>query len=159
MNPRIAGYYDNRKSALQSLGRYAEALDDANAAIARASGYAFVYRSRGLLFEDMQRFEAGILDFDRALSINPTDYGMVVDRARMKVRAGRAGEAVRDLSQVILLDPANNRAYRERGFAYLSSGDKTAAASDLALFARAVPGDEFVARALADLAAGSPARR
>lgn len=150
INPRIAGYYDNRKSAFQALGRYAEALVDANTAVSIAPTHAFVFRSRALLFEDMQQYEAAITDFDRAISMSANDVGLLVDRARLKVRGGRAAEAIRELSAIIGVEPGNQQAYRERGFAYISLGDMESAAFDLA---RVAPGDEVVARALADIAA------
>jgi tetratricopeptide (TPR) repeat protein len=118
LDPKVAGYYDNRKTALQSLGRYAEAMQDADMAIQRAPKHAFVYRARGLLEEDMQRYEAAITDFDRAIDIEPTDQGMIVDRARIKAKAGLSEEAIRDLSTVINGDPANMSAFRERGIVY-----------------------------------------
>jgi tetratricopeptide (TPR) repeat protein len=60
INPRVAGYFDNRMMASRELGQMQEALDDANREVALASNLAFTHRNRGLLFEKM-------MDYDRAL--------------------------------------------------------------------------------------------
>lgn len=148
INPRVAGYYDNRQYALKSLGLFKEALADANAAVSLAPMQAFVYRSRGLVLESMQNYSAAINDFDRAIGIDPINNGLVIDRARIKVKAGLARQAIGELSQVISSEPGNMDAYKQRGIAYLADGNVAAADSDLLFFARANPNDQEVARAI-----------
>jgi tetratricopeptide (TPR) repeat protein len=50
LNPRIAGYYDNRARAYWELGLFADALVDANATVRLARGYSFGFRTRGSLY-------------------------------------------------------------------------------------------------------------
>ena len=150
INPTVAGYFDNRLIALRALGLNKEALADANAEVRLAPDQPFVFRSRGLLLEALQKYDAAIHDFDRAISMK-SDTGYFIDRARIKAKAGRAEEAVADLSRVIEVEPSNLYAYKERGIAYVSEGNFAAAESDLMFFARAVPADQEVARAIEDI--------
>jgi S1-C subfamily serine protease len=151
INPRIAGYYDNRQSALNSLGLTTQALADANTAISLAPTQGFVYRSRGFVLESMQRYNAAINDFDRAISIDPANNGLVIDRARIMAKAGLVRQAIGELSRVISIEPSNMSAYKERGIAYLAYGNTAAAESDLLFFARANPEDQQVSRALDEI--------
>ena len=89
INPRVAGYYDNRRNALQSLGLLKEALADANAAVSIAPSEGFVYRARGFVWESLQRYDAAVGDFNRAINIDPTNNGLIIDRARIRVKARR----------------------------------------------------------------------
>lgn len=132
-DPTVAGYVDNSTTALRSLGLYQEALSDANHAVELelAPHEAFVYHSRGLVFEGLKPFSAALSDFDQAVSLEPSNTGFIVERARIKVEAGRTGEAIEDLSRVISQEPNNLTALRQRGFARLAMGDLTSAASDL----------------------------
>jgi S1-C subfamily serine protease len=148
INPRIAGYYDNRLVALRGLGLNREALADANIEVALAPDMPFVFRSRGLVFEVLQQYGAAIHDFDRAISLEPTNNLYFIDRARIKAKAGRPGEAIAELSRVISIEPSNIWAYKERGIAYLADGNITAAESDLLFFVRANPNDQEASRAL-----------
>jgi len=52
LNPKVAGYYDNRQNAFRQLGRLDEALSDANAAVRLAPGYTFVFRSRAMVYDE-----------------------------------------------------------------------------------------------------------
>jgi tetratricopeptide (TPR) repeat protein len=53
LNPQIAGYYDNRQNAYRSMGMLQHALKDANTAVRLAPTYAFVFRSRALVYADL----------------------------------------------------------------------------------------------------------
>jgi tetratricopeptide (TPR) repeat protein len=151
INPGVAGYYDNRQSALNSLGLTTQALADANTAVSLAPTQGFVYRSRGLVLESMRRYNAAINDFDRAISIDPVNNGLVVERARIMAKAGQVRQAIGELSRVISIEPSNMGAYKERGIAYLADGNTAAAESDLLFFVRANPNDQEVARAINEI--------
>ena len=80
LNPKIAGYYDNRQSAYRSMGRPAQALQDANAAVRLAPTYSFVFRSRGLVYAELGRHDLALEDFSRAIGIDPNDSGLFTER-------------------------------------------------------------------------------
>ena len=150
--PRVAGYYDNRQAAYRSLGMYNEALADANTAIQVAPNHSFVYRSRALTYEAMKQFVSAITDFDTAASMNSQDIGLIVDRARIKSKAGRVREAINELSHVLEIDRNNSPAYKERGMAYLADGNLFAAKQDLTIASLNMPSDPDIPRALSAIA-------
>lgn len=152
-NSTIAGYFDDRLAALSALGLKEQALADADKEISLAPDKAFVYRSRGFVLEDLQRYDAALHDFDRAVDIDPKNNGLIVDRARIKAKAGHPLEAISDLSRVISVEPSNLAAYKERGMIYAAMGNFGAAESDLQFYAKAVPSDQEVLRALEALTA------
>jgi predicted Zn-dependent protease len=62
----------------------------------------------------MQRFGDAITDFDRASSLDPVNEELTIDRARVKVKAGRIREAIAELSLTISLHPLNLDAFKGR---------------------------------------------
>ena len=73
LNSHTAGYFDNRLHAYRSLGRLSEALNDANTEVRMRPDLAFVYRSRGLVYGDMNRLDLAVADFTRAVSMEPAN--------------------------------------------------------------------------------------
>jgi S1-C subfamily serine protease len=151
INPRIAGYFDNRLNAYKAIGRYGDALRDANASIQLAPGYAFVYRSRALVYSELGKFGAAIADIDRASAIEPNNSGLLVDRGRVQLKAGRSDAAIDDFTRAIRMDPYQMDALRERGLAYLSIGETDRARNDLSVVIAARPNDIEIARALDEI--------
>ncbi|ACB97167.1 Tetratricopeptide TPR_2 repeat protein [Beijerinckia indica subsp. indica ATCC 9039] len=147
LNPKIAGYYDNRQYAYKALRLLKEAMKDATEAVRLAPTYSFVYRSRGLLLTDLEQYDLAEADFTTAISLAPKDGGLFVDRGKMFVAAKKTHEAVADFTHAIDMDANNAIALRERGLAYKMLGDYAAATADLSLFARLEPGDQEVNRA------------
>ncbi|MGH6796724.1 MAG: trypsin-like peptidase domain-containing protein [Methylocella sp.] len=157
LNPKIAGYYDNRQNALKALGQLDEALNDTNTAVQLAPNYSFVYRSRGNVYDAMGRYDLAVANYDAALRIDPNDVGLHFDRGIILVKAGRIKEAIADFSRAFDMDRTMIAALRERGLAYKLLGDYEAATADLTLFLGLEPGDQEVIRALQEMqAAGAP---
>ena len=153
LNPRVAGYYDNRQNALKSIGLLGKALDDANMTVRLASNYAFSYHSRADVFNAMGRYDAAIADFTTALSIDPRDVGLLIDRGKVLMRVGRNREAIDDFTRALDVDGGAKDAFRERGLAYKKLGAFDAALADLAWFNRVEPADQEVSQAIEELRA------
>ena len=83
LNPKIAGYYDNRQNAYRRLGQFALAMADANKAIELAPTYAFVYRGRANVYNDMGDWQGAISDYNHAIRIDPLDGGLFIDRGKI----------------------------------------------------------------------------
>jgi S1-C subfamily serine protease len=156
LNPRIAGYYDNRQAALRALGRLPEALRDAETTVRMASGHSFPYRSRALVRSDMGSLGAALDDFTKAVSIDPRDAGLRIERGKVLARTGRLSDAITDFTAALDIDNRAMEALRERGFALRAAGRFEAARDDLMLYARLHPEDGQVSRALEELAGGEP---
>src|SRR3954447_24878038 len=158
LNPKIAGYFDNRRTAYRSMGRLEEAMKDANVAVALAPAYAFVFRNRGEIYDDLGRYDLAIRDYTKAIIIEPADSGNYFNRGRALAKAGLLREAVDDLNRAYQLDPKNVYALRERGLVRLQLKDVEGARSDLALFLGSEPNDAEVAAILATDPTGSVPR-
>lgn len=151
LNPKIAGYYDNRLTALRELGRYREALADANQSIRLASNSSFAFRSRGLVYDAMGKPREAIDDFSKALSLSPNDTGLLIDRGKLLAKAGRERQAIDDFSSALAIDQSAYAALRERGLVNKRLGNLDEAAKDLVLYSRIDPRDSEVTAALAEL--------
>ncbi len=156
LNPKIAGYYDNRQNALKALGRLDDALADANKAVRLAPDYSFVYGSRGDVFTEMGRYDLALRDYTTAISLDPKNAGRFVTRGKIFVKAGRPREAIADFNHALEIDISSAAALRERGLAYKLQGNFTAARSDLKLFLRFQPNDTEIVQALQDIGSVSP---
>jgi tetratricopeptide (TPR) repeat protein len=151
IDPKIAGYYDNRQRALKSLGRFGEALNDANMTIRLAPTYSFGYRSRGNVSDAMGRYDDAIADYTKAISIEPRDVGVLIDRGKTFSKTGRDREAVADFSHAIDIDGNAMVAFRERGLVYKKLGDFAASMADLSWFTRSAPTDQEVVSAIEEM--------
>ena len=149
INPKIAGYWDNRQNVFRQMGDTRRALEDANVAMRLAPGHSFVHRSRGFLFDDLGLTNRAIDDFNVAVNIDSRDAGLRVERGRLLAKSNRIQEAIVDFSEALAIDPKRFAALLERGKAYLRQGNREAALADLSLFVRVEPGDQEGARALA----------
>jgi S1-C subfamily serine protease len=151
INPKVAGYYDNRQYALKSMGRLREALDDANMAIRLAATYSFGYRSRGNVNDAMGRYDSAIADYTKAISIEPRDAGLLIDQGKTLAKVGRDREAIANFSHALDIDDKAVVAFRERGLVYKKLGDIAAALADLTWFTRFEPNDQEVVRAIEEM--------
>lgn len=148
LNPTVGGYQDNRAKALRLSGRFAEALDAADAAVRLAPAHAFVLRGRALIHEAMGRLDRAVTDIERGMEIDPRDPGLPADRGRLHAMMVRDEDAVRDFTAALHLDPARTDPLRDRGFAYIRLGRLEAALADLAAYAAGHPDDAQVAAVL-----------
>ena len=132
VNSKIAGYYDNRRMAYQHLGKFAEAMQDANKAVEMAPAYVFVYRGRASLYSDMGRYKELLADFSSAIAIDRTDGGLYIARGKTFRFSNMDNEAIDDFTTALRIDKDKwVAAYRERALANHSLGRVSLAAEDL----------------------------
>lgn len=151
INPKIAGYYDNRMRAYKGAGRLDLALQDANTAVAMAPTYAFPLYGRGAVYVAKGDFSSAVRDFSAVLAINGNDASTHVERGRALVRMGDVEGGLRDFEAAHAIDPGNEPALRERGIAYARLGRRVEARSDLAAAVAAAPADAEAGNALRQL--------
>jgi tetratricopeptide (TPR) repeat protein len=142
LNPKVAGYYDNRQFAFKALGRLQEALDDANLAVSLAPNRSFVYRSRAIVFDALHRHEDALKDYTTAIQLNPNDAGLYLERGKIYSSTGLNENAIADFSKALLVNPGLSLAQRERGIIYEKMGAYDAAIRDLEAFTAGESNDE-----------------
>ncbi|HEU5119028.1 MAG TPA: tetratricopeptide repeat protein, partial [Isosphaeraceae bacterium] len=120
-----------RSRALLAMGKPAEALPDANAAVLANPNALGSWRNRGSDLAAMGRNEEALADFNQALLRDPSNALTWKSRGGLLVRMGRFDEALRDLNEAIRLDPNLASAYQNRGAAYNCLRQYDKAAKDL----------------------------
>jgi tetratricopeptide (TPR) repeat protein len=76
------------------------------------------YNNRGLVFSATGQFERAIADFDKAVSLNPSDYEGYNNRALTFSQMGRFDEAIADFDKAIALNRRFYQAYNNKGKLY-----------------------------------------
>ena len=151
LNPRVAGYWDNRHAAYRKLGNNQAALADVTEAIRLQPTMTFGYRSRGLLMDAMGQPEAALRDFSTAIRLDGADGGLRAERGKVLERAGRIEDAVRDYSDAMAVDSKAFWALKERARAYGKLGRRQEALADINAFLLLQPGDAEAGQILAAL--------
>ncbi len=91
---------------------------------------AFAYNNRGAAKLDLGNNQGAILDFDRAININPKFAGAYFNRGNAKSDLGNKQEAIIDFDRAIDINPKFADAYCKRGNAKYKLGDKQEAIID-----------------------------
>jgi tetratricopeptide (TPR) repeat protein len=122
-----------RGLALYRLGNFeAAAADDSRFLQQRPDDYRGYY-NRGLALLAQEEVSLALADFDQALTLtaDPAAQAEIYDdRGLARLLANAADAAMQDFSQAIALDPANVRAYFNRGCTCHHTGQIQAALKD-----------------------------
>jgi S1-C subfamily serine protease len=150
-NQTSAGYFDNRREVLRSLGQLDRALTDANEAVRLSPALAYVYHNRGDVNFDMGRFDLAIIDYTTAYSKKEAFIESIINRGRSYVKLRVFDKAIDDFTKVLEDDPSASQTLKERAFAYIELGLLQKAEADLLTFLQREPSDSDARQALARL--------
>lgn len=105
------------------LGRYQEAIDDANLAIGKDDSVGFAYRARALAEVQVGRMESALPDFDKAIAEAPQDGTLYLFRGIALYGLDRYQDALNDLEQArnVSKGAISNRGYENEIRAILAS--------------------------------------
>lgn len=78
----------------------------------------------------MQNYELAIIDFSKAIEIDPTNVLAYVYRGDARDNSGLPKEAIEDYSKTIELDPADGSAYYNRAVTKKGMSDEKGACED-----------------------------
>ena len=116
----------------QGGGADSEAVVDAyTKAIELDPTSAAAYNNRGNAKNDLDQYQAALVDLDRAIELDPTYAAAYSNRGIAKRNLGRPEAAFVDLDRAIELDPTSAAAYNNRGYANIVFGQPAAALADL----------------------------
>ena len=121
--PNVPVILNNRANQKLENGDQDGALQDYNAAIRADSGYAIAYENRGILLGNLSRPEEAFQDYSQSIRLKPTAKAFQ-NRALLYQKMNDSRSAIADLTQAILLEPNYSLAYKNRGLAYVLSGQK-----------------------------------
>jgi len=97
--------YNNRGNAFRAEARFAEAMDDYNAAIVLTPQDPFPYRNRGVTYGLLGNYAHALSDFDRAIALKPDYASAFLGRAFADAQLGDAARAAADFENAARLDP------------------------------------------------------
>jgi tetratricopeptide (TPR) repeat protein len=80
------------------------------------------YNNRGLAFKEKGQFDRALEDFDRAITLNPSEYEAYTNRGVVLKDMGQIDRAIKDLNTAIILNPVLYPAYNNRGLALKKVG-------------------------------------
>ena len=105
----------HRAECLWNLGRRADAIAAAEAAITAAAGNPAALTAVGLFFSHAAQFERAVAVFDRALVAAPRDTGVLSHRAAAQRFLGNFEQAAADYDTVLAINPSDVEALKARG--------------------------------------------
>ena len=107
----LAETYCNRSNALGDLGRYEDALQDANTAIRMAPNSAQPLSCRAEAYFQSGQFEKSIADYSKAISLGEFDASAFRGRGLSRLYAGRVDEAIIDIVKARELADKDGKIY------------------------------------------------
>ena len=140
-NPQYANVQENLIFELHRQKRRADADSECCAWVARAPDNANAWFWKGKLAEEDDEIEVAAAAFEKALSLAPESVPILTNLGLVRVRQGRAGEAVELQRKAALLAPADAGIHLNLGFAMQCAGDIEAALKQYALSLELDPTD------------------
>ncbi|MBK9177886.1 MAG: tetratricopeptide repeat protein [Flavobacteriales bacterium] len=93
------------------LGRYQEAINCYQEALANDGPQAVTFSYIGECYEKMERYEQALIHYDQAIALDPNWLDAWIGRGVVKDIQGRLPEAIRDLEVAVRLQPENSDAW------------------------------------------------
>ncbi len=149
----------NRAIAYAILGRYEDALKDADEMLRFGVNRAAALANRGAIHAAMGNHDAAMKDFNESLTLQP-NAAAFNGRALQNFNQGKIPEAIKDWSEAITLQP-DAQSHLHRGNAYLALKQPEKAAKDfdaalsLCPTQSALSAAPLISRAVANCAMGN----
>ena len=90
----------------------------------------FAYNNRGAAYNKLQQYDKAIIDFNRALEINPRDASSYNNRGFAFSQSDHNEEALNDFDKALKFDPSYYEVYINRGNTLKRKGDVGSALED-----------------------------
>ena len=117
LQPQNPNLYNQKGVVLKDLKQYAQS----EAAITRAiklSPRAAFYNNRGLLYSNQKKWELALLDYNKAIQINPNLVQAYNNRGLLYSNQKKWELALVDYNKAIQINPEYATAYNNRGIVY-----------------------------------------
>ncbi len=137
--PRLPDGYEGKAWVYDRLGRTEEAIGQLDLAIAHERAEAVLYEERGLDLLAVSEAESAIVDFGRALSIDPSLSRSYAGRAEARYQLGLFSLAIADCDSALALDDGDADAWLTRGRSADESGQFGEAVASYRKFLELVP--------------------
>ena len=97
--------WNNRANALIHLGRFREAIQDCDRALAADRDLAGAWNNRGNAYARLGEYGRAIDDLTQTIRLRPDLAAAYFNRGNVRLEAGRLAEAVEDYRQALRLQP------------------------------------------------------
>jgi len=114
--------YNGLGVAFQKTGRFDEAIEDFNRAIAIAPFFDEAFFNRGIAYEKMGRLDKAIADYTTTIALNPSYYEAYTNRGMIYEKIGQPEKAIADYYTTIALNPSSQEAFYNLGVLYGKAG-------------------------------------
>lgn len=112
---------NNIAAAIQAaLGRYAQAVEQYDKALALAPNYFEAWSNRGNALNGLKRYDEAIESFNAAIRLNPDFADAYTNRSVAMRHARRLEDALASANTSIRLNPTAAEAYNNRGLALMA---------------------------------------
>lgn len=115
---------------LMQQGKFRDAIQPLNAAIDADDKNYEAFNSRAVAYFELKDYENALLDYERAIQLNPDFYKPYYNRAKLKTARGETDAALKDYAEAIRRSPDMSDIYLDRGQLFANSGNLTSALSD-----------------------------
>ena len=88
------------------------------------------YNNRGMAYDKEGQYDQAILDYNKALNINPRYAEAYNNRGVIYRKKGQLDRAISDYNKALKINPRDAEAYNNRGVVYLWKGEFDRAISD-----------------------------
>lgn len=139
-------------------GRYAEAIQSFDRALATNAKLADAYRYRGRASVALSQLEPAIRDFTKVIELRPASADAYLERASAHMAHSDYQDVIADCGEVLSRDPKLAYAYTLRGMAYRETSNIPKSLEDFNRAVELAPGlDTFFQRASSYQAMGQHA--
>ncbi|MGC3972162.1 MAG: tetratricopeptide repeat protein [Pirellulales bacterium] len=145
-----------RSQARQLTGDKRGAMADVDLLLTRFPNATSVLRARVSYLVDDERTADALRDLEKLAKLEPNDPNIALQTAVLHQAEKNHDEAIATIGKVLKTDPANWRALRLRGDAYLSLGKQTEAIDDYKAALKIEPKESGLLNNLAWVLATSP---
>ncbi len=104
-------------------GRYAEAIQSLDRAVAADGSLVNAYLARGRANVALGQIERAVKDFTKVIQLQPANTDALLERAAMRLRTNDYPAVVADCSEAISRNPKLTYAYTMRGMAFREMGN------------------------------------
>jgi tetratricopeptide (TPR) repeat protein len=109
--PTTAGQDYNAAQTLATDGHCDRAIPLYLSALVKDDGYVNAYRNLGMCYQTLGSFQAALVDYDKAISVDPTNFGLYLARAGVEAVMGNTGAATDDNATALRLAPPQAPSY------------------------------------------------
>ena len=129
-------------------GRYAEAIQSLDRAVAEDKGMVSAYLARGRANVALGQMEPAVQDFTKVIQLQPANTDAFVERAAIHLRTNDYPAVVADCGEAISRNPKLTYAYTLRGMAFREMGNLPKSLEDFNHGVELAPGlDTYFQRA------------